>query len=352
MILVLAGRFDDDHGKPSGYAEKLFGNSEGFDLINGGQWSVLQTWAQRAMETKDRTTLIWMPDVPNDKPKLVDQLKQGNPRMLLVTSKNNAEGKYSPLQIVARALQAKSNLLLEFTKADDGRWETTIWDALGNVFLNRSTDPAEIRQRLMERLLFVSSMGRVRSVQVGDAKPVPNETDFFAIAHRYADRFHELVHAANPGRFLGNLSFRCENGFPSFRDGDVIYVSRRNIDKRSIGTDGFVAVDALSTDPIRYYGENKPSVDTPIQIRLFQRYPLVRYMLHSHAYLAGSPTTRQVIPCGAIQEVDAVIETVGADSNLRGWAVNLKGHGSLIATDNLNHMVDLPYISRPVPEYA
>lgn len=40
-----------------------------------------------------------------------------------------------------------------------------------------------------------------------------------------------------------NVSFRCEKGFPSFRDKNIIYVSKRNMDKRMIGKEGFVAVN-------------------------------------------------------------------------------------------------------------
>lgn len=361
MILVLAGRFDDAGGKPSGYAQKLFGGSGGFELVNGGHWSSIKTLAERASEfINDYAAVIWLADIPNDKPKLIDGIKRDCPRIMLVSSKNNLDDKYSPLQIVGRALQTKSNLLLEFTRGDDGRIETTVWDALGNAYAYRCPDPDEVRQQLLDRLLFISSMGRVGSTQVGDAKPVPDESRFFELARGYADKFHELIHAANPGRFLGNLSFRCENGFPSFRDGDVIYVSRRNIDKRSIGSDGFVAVDAKSKDVVRYYGENKPSVDTPIQLRLFRRFQHVRYMLHSHAYIETAPYTNKVIPCGAIHEADAVIECVERayrdgrghpDPGIEyGWMVNLKGHGSLVACETVEGISHLPYISRPVPE--
>ena len=49
-------------------------------------------------------------------------------------------------------------------------------------------------------------------------------------------------------RFLGNASFRCPKGFPSFRDGKYIFVSKRNVNKEFITIDDFVPV---------YYEDNK-----------------------------------------------------------------------------------------------
>lgn len=53
-------------------------------------------------------------------------------------------------------------------------------------------------------------------------------------------------------------------------------MSRRNVDKSFIDQSGFVAVKA-ETIPIEYYGDYKPSVDTPSQIMLYQAYPKVNY---------------------------------------------------------------------------
>lgn len=60
------------------------------------------------------------------------------------------------------------------------------------------------------------------------------------------------------------------------------------------------------TIPIEYYGDYKPSVDTPSQIMLYQAYPKVNYMLHGHVYIDGFPFTNRCIPCGAIEEAHEI----------------------------------------------
>lgn len=143
------------------------------------------------------------------------------------------------------------------------------------------------------------------------------------------------------------MSFRCENGFPSFKNDDnQIYVSRRNIDKREIAADGFVPVVQVN-DAIVYFGPNKPSVDTPIQIRLYHHYRNVRYMLHSHVYAELWPFTSTVLPCGALEEADEVIKLFQSVDDCN-FCVNLLGHGSLVLAHDFIRKIK--YISRNIPE--
>ena len=125
---------------------------------------------------------------------------------------------------------------------------------------------------------------------------------------------------------IENLPFRCARGFPSVRSGGLVFVSRRDVDKRYVGPEAFVAVDLDCGSGCRYYGPEKPSVDTPVKVRLYQHYGLVRYMLHSHTYVDGAPTTSEPIPCGAVEESDA-IRSILPDPSAVDFAVNLRGHG-------------------------
>ncbi|KKL09469.1 hypothetical protein LCGC14_2565540 [marine sediment metagenome] len=357
-ILIVAGRFDDKGGRPSGWARKTFATpgrqfyfqGDVWDYHNGGSWDdLLEIWTSSHFH--EYSVIIWLADIPNDKPKLVNDIKKKNPHCLLVTSKNNLEDRYSHHEIVDRALKTRSNLLIELTIADNV-WEATIWDALGNVYLQKEVDVDKVRQVLFSRLEKLSSFTRVKSIRVGDAIEVPDEKEFFELTRQYASTFHELIHAANPSRFLGNLSFRCENGFPSFRSGDKFFVSRRNIDKRQIGREGFVSVDlgdwslakCYVSETVPYYGDNKPSVDTPIQRLLFRQFNQINYMLHSHTYVDGAPFTDNVIPCGALEEYEAIVNQVCYSSGKmiirdeRQFAVNLRGHGSLVGAATVNQL--------------
>jgi len=187
---------------------------------------------------------------------------------------------------------------------------------------------------------------RVKSTSVGEEMASPVGEDFLELIRSYARVFSNAV----PGetRHLGNASFRCQNGFPSFRKEGLVYVSRRNVDKKGIQKESFVATDANSIDP-KYFGNQKPSVDTPIQLRLYQYYPNVNFMLHSHCYVAGAPFTKRMLPCGAIEEAQEV-ERVFPDRKINNFAVNLLGHGSMVASGSVQDMKNVNYVPRAIPE--
>lgn len=348
---VICGTFDDNQGQRSSYMSKMFAGSDSYLYINGGSWKKLENQLKEIVTETE--VLYWFPNIPNDKQKLVEEIKKINPKCLLVTSKNNVEGKYTHEDLVGRALRTKSNLLLEFQKKG-GIFTATLHDPLGNIFLSDESRPWEVEKAIRKRIETLSSFRRIQSVKVGPRLEVPDEKEFFEIVKEQADKFHLLIHAANSNRLLGNASFRCERGFPSFRHEDTIFVSQRNIDKRFIGQEGFVGVALeknFQATQVRYYGDVKPSVDTPIQTRLFDYYKKIKYILHSHTYIKDAIFTKDVIPCGAIEEFDH-IEYLVRDENIENFCINLRGHGSLILAKDLSFLRSTCYLyyARPTPE--
>jgi len=89
-------------------------------------------------------------------------------------------------------------------------------------------------------------------------------------------------------------------------------------------------------------------VDTPIQIRLFNYYRNIKYIVHGHVYLETPYMTRSKIPCGYIEEFDEIADLVPQDE--RNFSVNLKGHGCLILATDLTYFKDQKLIGRPFPE--
>jgi hypothetical protein len=347
--IIICGTFDNQDGKASGYMKKFFSNTRA-TVYNGGTWDKLIQVLYEEVPHYD--IVYWFPNIPNNRPKLVENIKRLNPWCTLITAKNNRAGKYQHKDLVARMLNTRSALLVEFTEKDD-RLLGTIHDPLGNVFIEKCVTPKTIYSVLLRRALKLRSFTRVGSIKVGSAIKVPNEEHFFNLVKKYAEKFHKLIHAANSSRFLGNTSFRCERGFPSFNSGDRIFVSQRNIDKRFVGQEGFVAVEHGQTKPgtgwkVHYYGDAKPSVDTPIQILLFENYKSAKYILHSHTYIEDAPYTNTIIPCGAIEEYQHIENMFHKDSC--NFSINLKGHGSLVLATDLEYMENIPYIARPTPE--
>jgi hypothetical protein len=366
--LLVGGHFGNKP-KKSGYISKLSSVLKGINpnglTMNGGKYEELYSYL------KERSTfpeigphydvIFWMPDISNDKEKLVGYIKKIYPKTILVTSKNNAYGKYQFMELVARALQVKANLFVEFFREGSSKIFAAVHDPLGNCYCS-TPDITLVGVTLMNRIQELLRFTRIGSeaFKWGDLKgTLPNvkpevDSRFFDLVKDYADVFHECIHGANTSRLLGNASFRCERGFPSYKDNDQIYVSRRNIDKRHIDPDGFVPVKLIVSDKykwslVAYAGEHKPSVDAPIQLLLYNYYHNVRYMLHSHTYIRHAPFTSHRIPCGAIEEFYEIIK-ICPDREHNFLMLNLIGHGSIVITRDIRNLMDLKYYPRSTPE--
>jgi hypothetical protein len=352
-MLLVGGNFAEDV-RPSGFVNKLkeyieqeVQGSCTLDTKNGGTYEELKLIVD-SVKTYD--IVLWFANVPNTYDKIVADIKTINNKVILVNSKNNLNNKYSYHEMTSRMLDVKANLCMVFTKGY-GPVETTIMDPLMNGYCDKEPDIKKVVSILISRLDKLINYTRAGSTSVGDAAEALDDKRFFEIANSKAAVFHNLIHAHDTSRFLGNLSFRCENGFPSYKNGDMIFVSRRNIDKRSINKDGFVGV-LLSQGPggaVSYLGEVKPSVDTPVQVALYNAYPNIKYMMHSHVYVKGAATTDEKIPCGAMEEVDSIKKLL--DCGIKEASINLLGHGSIVMADNLDYFDSVQYEARPVLEF-
>jgi hypothetical protein len=141
---------------------------------------------------------------------------------------------------------------------------------------------------------------------------------------------------------------------PSFKKDGYVFVSQRNIDKQFISLENFVPC-YMEDGKLYYCGENKPSVDAPIQLRIYEALSHINYIIHSHCYIKDAPFTTKSIPCGAIEEVDEILSMVRKiDSQYSEkpsiYQINLKGHGSLIMASDASLMKDVTYIGRQLPE--
>lgn len=352
-MLFVGGTFDKYNGKSSEIARQI---SEGMkldnmDCFNGGN---MQTLENIAKNISDYNLAFWFANVSNDEDKLIKKLKHWNNALVLVSSKRNFNKEYSDYDLVYHALMNKSNLIVEFSKdnnlTEKPAYEARILDPLGNLFLDKTKDMYLVGDRIKKRSLELLSYSRVASEKIGETEKTNADEEFVDLINKYATIFHNLIHPnkENTDRFMGNASFRCESGFPSYKSGDFIFVSRRNVDKRNLNSDSFVKVKSENKH-IGYFGDAKPSVDTPIQMKLYDFYKNIRFLLHSHTYIAGAPFTKRIIPCGAIEEADDITELF-PDRNKTNFKVNLRGHGSLVFSENPAYLRNLDYYSRPFLE--
>lgn len=389
-ILVVGGSFDKDGGNQSGLIKKIetiletisnYAEDMLYRIYNGGHANDLE---QILNETKYYDIVFWLPNVPNDMPK-IRQVKEVNPYTLLVSSKRNDNGKYTFQELVNRSLGMKANLTIEFSKQDTGLFHMMVFDPLGTVWYD-GTDLESCMMAAIHRLEFLKSITRQKTIQTDDdpnlifnwyfnpykhdefkSEEMPEvhcQEEFLNLIKKYAEVFHQIMlPEKGVTRFLGNASFRpdmmhketnfrCTKGFPSFRSDKYIFVSQRNVNKEYISLENFVAT-YLENNQVFYCGDKKPSVDTPIQLRLYEQLPHMNYMLHSHCYLKDAPFTTTPIPCGALEEVDEIIQVINEKDPRRKnniYKINLIGHGSIVMSEEIGLLDGLEYIGRNLPE--
>lgn len=386
------------YGKPSHlvsqFCQALQKHFDGtIDLYNGGNFAELPTLLDK---TPNYDFVFWWTNVDNILPKCRN-VKDIAPFTMLVNSKRDDDDKYDFQELIQRTLTAKANLTVKFKKIADKTFEITIFDPLGSVWYH-GTDISKAAEICMQRLLFLKSMTRqqTESDTVNDKSlvmswyfdqfkqsefqsdkqiEIPDEQDFVNVVRQYAIKFQTFMPTTcKTERFIGNASLRpdilrpvlppqvgrCGKGMPSFRGtGDLIFISKRNIDKQFIELNHFVPV-YMDSNKLMYCGNDKPSVDTPVQIRLYQALPNINYMLHSHCYIENAPFTSTAIPCGAIEEFDEIINVIKNNTstiieNVSYFAINLRGHGSIVMWNNMNQFHNeieptLMYYARKMPE--
>ena len=374
---------DGTYGRPSTMIAKgvveTISNRHQVTCLNGGNYKDLQ---DALGMSKDYDVVFWWPNVSNELEK-VRNVKEVAPHVMLVTSKRNDDDKYSFMELTQMALAAKANLTFEIKKDENGIFHFMVFDPLGCGWY-RGTSFEEALEAAERRLTYLRQITRQSTITAPESKElvlswyfdrfkqneyrsdreveVPQEEKFVELVRKYAKRFHEIMKpAGKTKRFLGNASLRpmppqvgrCSKGMPSFRKDGYIFMSQRNVDKEYLDLEHFVPT-YMEDGKVYYCGDNKPSVDTPIQIRLYEALPQINYIIHSHCYIEGAPFTTKSIPCGAIEEVEEVMDALrhyyGAVEGT-GFTLNLLGHGSLAFGASVVDLEGLRYYGRQLPEF-
>jgi hypothetical protein len=342
--LIVGGTFDDNNGKTS-YIVKQLIDSLGTDWenVNGGNITYINTFDPTGIDV-----LLWMPNIANDEVKILDSLKIKNSHMLLIQSKRVIEKEYYPSDIVGRLLKSHSALGIMISKDETYRFR--VLDPLGNLWCD-TKDINIVGETIQNRIIYLLSLTRIGSKQMELSNVFSAPQKFIDIIKQYGNEFTKFVNAINPNRLLGNASTRCSSGFPAMRLDNHILVTKRNVDKTTLNIDDFVLVKNEINNIVYFSGNNKPSVDTPIQLRIFDYYKNINYIIHGHVYIKNGIFTTNKIPCGYIEEFEE-IKSLFADKNLTNFSINLKGHGCLIMAENLDYLQSqiINLKERPFPE--
>lgn len=353
-ILFVGGSWNLTGGKKSSLVEKFACELPNVKVYNGGNYNDLKSIIKSAV---DYNIIIWWANVPNNLPK-IRNVKTYNYKAMLITAKRNINNKYSFEDLVQRALAVKANLAVEFTKKGD-LYNMLLFDPLGNSWYS-GTNIKTCANKMLERLDFIKKITREptvlsrRKTEYLRKSIGINEQYFLELVKDYATKFTEAIfETKDVKRFLGNASFRCPKGFPSFRYDKYIFVSKRNVSKEYISLDDFVPI-YMKNNKIYYCGNNKPSVDTPIQIRLYEKLLNINYMIHSHCYIKGAPYTSCALPCGAVEESQEIYNLIkqyyNNDFSKDFYLINLTGHGSIMMSSTPDKLKNINIIGRKLPE--
>lgn len=146
-ILFLGGVFDDNGGRQSSYIRKLTANLQDhlgntWEIINGGFYNDLQ----KVIESKINSFsyIFWFCDIPNDKPKLVKNIYEANPNIILIISKNNKLNKYSIEELKDRINKANASYLIEFKSEENGTINATLLNKKGDILFSKEKEIAKV----------------------------------------------------------------------------------------------------------------------------------------------------------------------------------------------------------------
>ena len=323
MKLIIVG---GSHSKPSSIVYKLVDKLKhkadlGYEVYNGVM----------PKHIKDNNLIIWMPDISNDEPKQYPIKDKG---AVLICSKV-IHGNRTEVDAISRIFSMKGNAVICIYKTDD-LYRFKLIDALGNTWVDTSN---------IEKLAFGIyefyewSEGQIResmnNIICGSKRPY-EEMDHLNDFIRFNTILADKVENSLGSRYFGNFSTRCMKLFPSAKIINNEYLfSPRNTDKRRLTVDDFVLVKYKQNLQKRfYYGERKPSVDAPCQVRIYEKYPDINFMIHGHAFIKEAETTENYFPCGDLREVDEIKELF--NKGLR--YINLKNHGFLLASTDIEMM--------------
>lgn len=336
-LLFVGGSYDSGGGSGFGATAQRIADALGAtEAVTGGTLDALEH-ARRAAHNFDVT--VWMPSVHNEEPKAYPRKRPGS---ILICAKVMRPG-YTRFDSVSRIFHMGANAVIEVHRYEPRGYRFALVDALGNEWVH-TADLHEFAAGLDRFLLWAQSVERIASVRRDDVEATTPPADLpvlVDIVRAVADR----VENERGGRYFGNASTRCMAMFPSARGDDHVFVSARNVDKQRLAPEDFVCAmlggDADLGPVVIYSGERKPSVDTPVQLKLYQRFSWLRYMIHGHAFLENAPTTEAYFPCGDLREAPVAGHLIAllAQRGSHEGAINLKNHGFLLYADTLEALM-------------
>jgi hypothetical protein len=317
-MLIVGGTFSQLSGeiKKSGVISKIqsqlsSNNDVLVNCLNGGFVSSLDN-----LEVEKYDLVLWMPNIDNSYVKKYP--KKGLKSIMIVSKSDRGDG--SDISAINRIFNMRGNAVILVSKSEHhvSSYSFKLIDALGNTWYNGD----DIQHLCCVILQFYNwNSGMIRK----SIEPNTNLNRLVCLTSIVADKF-ELCYS----RFFGNCSTRCGKMFPSTR----FFFSKRNTNKMRLTIEDMIYVDEKSG---YVCSDNKPSVDTPVQIEIYKEKPEINFMIHGHSYIKKAPFTEKYFPCGDLREVDEVLKLIHSN---HGY-INLLNHGFIIYADTIDNLEKL-----------
>lgn len=343
-ILLVGGSWDLNGGKESGLIKKIYLEllkyNDNIMYFNGGNYNDLQLIIN---SSKDFDVVLWLANVDNNLPK-IRNIKEINPYAILIGSKRNDDNKYSFVDLLNRSLMQRHNLSIEFS-SKEGIYKMLLFDPLGTKWYE-GTNISDLVKNLYRRLIFLLNVKREHTYRAYEDIEVPNNQEFFSFVRQSAEIFHNTIdHSEGLTKFMGNASFRGKDG--------NIFVTKRDIDKSTIDKNSFVPC-RLDDNTLYYFDDTKPSKDTISQANLYNLFPNINYMIHSHCYAYDGKYTYMPVPCGSLNEIDEIKKVIDdeyqGNYELTNYKINYLGHGCLLLGNSIDDLKSTYFIGRSFPE--
>lgn len=319
--IVIGGFFGENPIK-SGVITKL-SEALNADVVNGGTIEEL-----KSIDLNNYKLIIWAANVDNSEEKFIPTKPTGS--AMIVTKNLYSNASRSRSDAVSRIFTYHANAVIAITKQNE-LYSFEVIDALNNTWVN-TIDINNLATTLTELTAWTTSSIR---------KPTIRTTDNLdALIKATTKLAKETVKIQT--RFFGNVSTRCSKLFPTLKFNDSTFlVSKRNCNKELLKRSDMVEVGIYTTPKgpqLKYKGEEKPSVDTPIQVCVYKAYPSINYMIHGHNFVKDVPYTNSYYPCGDLREVEPICDLLDKREQDFG-VINLLNHGFLIFADTVENLI-------------
>lgn len=321
--IIIVGGSENKKSKIVQYiAEEL----EVLEMINGNLTTDNLHTACYTINQDEHDMILWIPDIDNSEDKIYPEKPIGS---VLICSKVMRTNNY--VEAVKRIFMMNANAVISINK-DTKPYTFNFIDALGNSWgITQSIE--ELCYIIKDFYYFTKSAKRMSLIKSENFDIDLRHEDIIKlidinkrVSTSVEERFNE--------RYFGNLSTRCFKLFPSKRIDVGFLFSARNTDKRFLDIN-----DMIFVKDNKYFSNRKPSVDTPVQLELYRKYPKINYMIHGHAYIKDAQFSKRYCLCGDVSEADCL------DLEENGGVVNLINHGFLIYGTSLEQ---IEYISNNI----